>query len=259
MHYSKLAVLGVWGLVHVVTGVHAQTSPAHDWSGGYFGGSVGGTEGVSPTAASTSAGFGGSYFTAGDPEQVAGAGDGEVSEWNPSGGLFGGYGHQFSNLYVGFEGGANSLSFDDSRSSTVTYTSAPASQFTLRQTVKADWQATLRARLGWAQDRWLGYVTAGGAVTEVRVNTSFTDNFMRGAGAQDSSGEAKAGWVIGGGIEYALSDNWFLRMEYLYADYGKVNTFAVITNPSFPALANSLQDKIDFRTQTVSVGIAYRF
>jgi opacity protein-like surface antigen len=65
--------------------------------------------------------------------------------------------------------------------------------------------------------------------------------------------------VLGLGGEYALSKRLSLRAEYLFANYGSVsNTFSV-TNPTFGALSSTINDKVDLKTQTVTLGLAYRF
>lgn len=260
MRTFPLTALGIFGLINLMTCAQAQTPVTRDWSGAYLGGSVGGSEGRAKTDAETSDGFTGSYFTPPDPEQIAAAADGTLSQSSLSGGLFGGFGRQFGNLYLGVEASANSLSFDETQTSGEVYLSNATGAFSQELSVKADWQATLRARLGWAQERWLAYVTGGAAVAQIRLDASFRDNFLGpGARGHSSSKETKLGWVVGLGGEYALSDRWTVRGEYLYADYGKVDTSATVTSPVFPLLANTLESSAKFKTQTVSLGMAYRF
>lgn len=248
------------GALGLLSGAHAETSPVRNWSGLYLGGTAGMAEGRAHTGASTSDGFTGSYFTSPDPEQIAAESDRKATQSRWAGGLFGGYGRQFDKLYVGAEASINSLNFDETQTSGAVYQSNPAGKFSNRLSVKADWQATLRARVGWAQDKWLAYVTGGVAAARLKLDAAFSDDFL-GAGAtgQDANKEIKLGWVLGLGGEYALSDSWTLRAEYLYADYGKVSTSAVVTNPAFPAFANTLQNSVELKTQTLSVGVSYRF
>jgi len=247
------------GVLGVMTSAQAQTLQNYDWSGPYIGGSIGVAHSRTSFDASTSDGFPGSYFTTPDPEQIAGEADKSASQSRLSAGLFGGYGQQFDQLYLGIEAGVNSLSFDESSSSAGIYESNPAN-FNNKISVKADWQASLRARLGWAEKRWLAYLTGGVAATKIRMDATFSDDFS-GAGAfgRNSDNETKLGWVIGLGGEYALNDSWTIRGEYLYADYGKADTTAVVTNPAFPTLANDLKSSVDLKTQILSVGVSYRF
>src|SRR5690606_22984372 len=153
-----------------------------------------------------------------------------------------GFGTQHGNLYLGAETSVHSLRFDASRTAGATYLSNPAGAFTHALSVKADWQATLRARVGFAHERWLAYVTGGAAVTQIRLAASFADDFLgTGASGRSSSTETKLGWVAGLGGEYALSEHWTVKGEYLYADYGKVDTATTVNNPAFPTLANRLE------------------
>ena len=38
--------------------------------------------------------------------------------------------------------------------------------------------------------------------------------------AYDQVSHTHAGWTVGGGIEYAVTDNWSVRAEYRYTDFG---------------------------------------
>lgn len=260
MRLFTVAALGIFGLISVATCAQAQTGAVRDWSGAYLGGSVGVVESRATTDASTADGFPGSYFTPPDPQQIAGEADGSLSHSNLSGGVFGGFGRQFGNLYLGLEASANTLGFDETRTSGAVYLSNAAGAFTQELSVKADWQATMRARLGWAQDRWLVYLTGGAAVARIQLDAAFSDDFL-GVGARggNSTKETKLGWIVGLGGEYALNGNWSIRGDYLYADYGKVDTSYTVTNPVFPVFANTLKSSAQFKTQTLSIGMSYRF
>jgi opacity protein-like surface antigen len=241
------------------TSAHAQTPATSNWSGSYVGGSLGVANNVSDTKASTPIGGGSSYFTSPDDVQIAGAGHGSFSQSRLSGGIFGGWQKLYGSALIGVEASANSLSFDESRSRTVTYTSAPTAQFTLRQSATADWQGTLRLRLGYAQADWLAYVTGGAAVAQIKVKTSFSDDYVLGASGQGSNSETKVGWILGAGGEYAMNKNWSIRGEYLYSDFGSVDAKAVVTNPFFPSLSNTLSSSVKLKTQVLSIGMVYRF
>lgn len=260
MHFHRRLGLGIFCVVALSPGAQAQTAGTYDWSGVYLGASAGGTGSFADVGASTSDGFVGSYFTPPDPEQISAITDGDFSHWRATGGVFGGFGQQWGNFYLGIEGSANILNFDGSRTAGAVYISNSDGQFSHTVSASADWQATLRARLGFAHDRWLGYVTGGAAVTKVKLDASFTDDFLgAGAAGHSTNDETRLGFVVGVGGEYALSDNWTARVEYLYADYGKMSTSSVVANPAFPGLTNDMDTSLDLRTHTVSVGLNYRF
>ena len=71
------------------------------------------------------------------------------------------------------------------------------------------WFGTLRGRAGFATSNILIYATGGLAYGGVRVKNTVT-------GADES--KLHPGWVIGAGMEVALTTNWSARAEYLYVD-----------------------------------------
>lgn len=234
----------------------AQTPSAFE--GSYVGGSIGAAKGVASTNGSTFMGAN-TYFTSTDPSQISTASGGKLAETNFSGGIFGGYGKRFDHLYLGLEASLHSLSLDDSRSETVTYLTAPPNRFTIRQSIKSDWEGTLRARFGVAQSNWLAYLTGGVAVTQAKYSTSFSDNFVSGAAGSDSNSKTLYGWAAGLGAEYMVSRTLSIRGEYLYSDFGRVKTSSLVRNPSFPTLSNRLESSADLTTYILSIGLAYRF
>lgn len=261
MRRSYLVALSLLGTAPLFPALaHADDVSARDWSGAYLGASLGAAESKARTSTHATVGAPGDYFTTTDPQQLGDAGRGRLSQGSGSGGLFGGYGVQQGTVYWGVEGSLNRLGFDDvHRPATQTYLSDPTATFTLRQSVKSDWQGTLRGRLGLAQDRWLAYVTGGVALARIELSSNYVDTSGLGGRGNGSNAQTKAGWVLGLGGEYALSKRLSLRVEYLLADYGSVNNTITVTNPTFGALSSTLRDKVDLKTQTLSLGLAYRF
>jgi outer membrane immunogenic protein len=79
---------------------------------------------------------------------------------------------------------------------------------------------TVRGRVGWAVDRALFYVTGGLAYGEV-------DHSATGTGGDDiydfSASGWQAGWAVGAGADYAVTNNVSIRFEALYVDLGTKN------------------------------------
>ena len=75
---------------------------------------------------------------------------------------------------------------------------------------ETDFLASIRGRLGFAADRFLIYGTGGAAFTGVNYGNDAT-------GFEDDVDYF--GWVAGGGIEYAITDNITLGVEYLHYDF----------------------------------------
>ncbi|MCB4769385.1 porin family protein [Ancylobacter sp. Lp-2] len=76
---------------------------------------------------------------------------------------------------------------------------------------KLDYFGTVRARVGYAFDTVLPYVTGGFAYGKTKV----TDQLLNW-----SESSTQTGWTIGAGVEYAFLPNWTVKAEYLYVDLG---------------------------------------
>ncbi|MGU3575965.1 outer membrane protein [Brucellaceae bacterium C25G] len=118
---------------------------------------------------------------------------------------------------------------------------------TIKAGTKVNWYGTLRARLGYTPvERFLVYGTGGLAYGKVK---SYYD--IEGFG--ESKSKTKAGWTIGAGVEYAFTNNWALKSEYLYTDLGKTT----LVNYSDDLFGATLKNKVSFHT--VRVGLNYKF
>jgi outer membrane immunogenic protein len=81
-------------------------------------------------------------------------------------------------------------------------------------TTKIESIATGTGRVGYAWNNWLLYAKGGYAGGEVRFSVSDTVG-ITGAG---SGSNWQNGWTVGGGVEYGLTPNWILGVEYDYVD-----------------------------------------
>lgn len=73
----------------------------------------------------------------------------------------------------------------------------------------------LGGRLGWTpRSNWLVYATGG--LANARVETSYILRGPELVGGQDV--ERHSGYYIGGGVEYALTQNVILGVEYVHVD-----------------------------------------
>lgn len=231
----------------------AQPAPAVDWSGFYVSGFAGATNGNADMK--TIAGRL-QYMDATDARQIARVGKNDIDQWRPSGGLAGGYGMQFGHVLVGLEASANTLFFDEESVRRQEMDANPGSQSTIRQSVKADWMATLRPKLGWAQDNWLGYITGGVAATRVKFDAQYSDNAFTGF-SRASKEQFVAGWSLGFGGEYALGSNWSLRGDYLFTRFGEVNSVSNVTSTNNSG--GTMNHSADLDTHGLFLGVTYRF
>jgi outer membrane immunogenic protein len=117
------------------------------------------------------------------------------------------------------------------------------------------WFGTARARLGFAQDRTLWYVTGGGAWGRVDDNFSLYSTFF-GVSPSVSATHQLNGWTAGGGVETALAGPWTAKLEYLYVDLGSV-TDSYTTPALFGGTTFSNTSWI--RNNIIRGGLNYRF
>ena len=61
------------------------------------------------------------------------------------------------------------------------------------------------------------------------------------------------GYTVGGGVEYAISNNWSLRAEYRYTDYGS------FTENLAASQAGGLNVRHHETNNRVQAGFSYRF
>ena len=87
------------------------------------------------------------------------------------------------------------------------------------------WLGTTRARVGFVatpDNRLMIYATGGvaygGGNSHFSVFDASTGSFLSG-----NPSSSRVGWTIGGGVEYAITNNITIKGEYLYADLGSSN------------------------------------
>ncbi len=120
-----------------------------------------------------------------------------------------------------------------------------------------EWFGTARVRLGLSVDRALLYVTGGAAFASSRA--SFNVFIPAAAPPLNASASLNAdfGWTVGGGVEFAFSDAWSAKVEYLYYDLG---TESGTINYAYGAGQNSsLTGRVRHDGHIVRAGINYRF
>ncbi len=81
-----------------------------------------------------------------------------------------------------------------------------------------DWEATARARVGYAQENWLFYATGGLAMLGAKSSFAPPLGVTCGTfGIINCSGTSKqVGAVLGAGVEYGITQNVSAKLEYLY-------------------------------------------
>src|SRR5262245_38982060 len=95
-----------------------------------------------------------------------------------------------------------------------------------------DWVSTFAGRAGYVFDRWLVYGKLGAAWAHGSGSVSL--NFP-GFGGLFSTSNTVNGWMLGVGTEYALRDNWSVKLEYnrMEFDPGTINVVKAGVNYRF--------------------------
>jgi outer membrane immunogenic protein len=225
------------------------------WTGFYIGGNLGGHWGRdSTTTAADPVGW-----TAAGAAAINAATLGTVSPTGFEGGGQVGYNVQYGSAVFGIEADAEWLGGTATRTVTNFTVINPADVFTT--STQPRWMATFRGRLGFAMDRVLFYATGGGAFSGVSTTDSFCSFGCPAGVAADfasvTNNSGIWGWTVGGGLEWAWTDNWIARAEYLYV------AFPSFTNriPSCAAcLAGSdISVTHKYSENIARVGLSYKF
>jgi outer membrane immunogenic protein len=108
------------------------------------------------------------------------------------------------------------------------------SSIAITNRLQQNWLGTVRARIGYGFDRTLLYVTGGLAYGSVKSSSDMllTDNLPSSRNYFNWAGQnaqTQLGYTIGAGVEYALSDQWIIRGEYLYYNLGNISSTMVGT------------------------------
>uniref|UniRef100_UPI003F94DC09 outer membrane protein n=1 Tax=Rhodoblastus sp. TaxID=1962975 RepID=UPI003F94DC09 len=161
------------------------------------------------------------------------------------GGGFVGYNYQINNFVIGVQG-----EFDGTGNGNSRYTSGPLGQFgdVYQSKFSQDWIASIDGRLGYAMDRTLFYALGG-----VAWDQQSADLYNLSTGYSISRSNTRTGYDVGGGVEYAFTNNWTGRVEYRYYNFGHSNDAFFDGNLSGIYARSTLTDNV-FR-----VGLAYKF
>lgn len=214
----------------------AVVAPPFSWTGFYIGGNVG-------------AGWSRGSWT----DSLFGL------NWNPNnnavfiGGGQVGANYQIQNFVVGLEADFDWAANNNNSSNSVTVITGAGPQ-TFQLSANNRWITTVAARVGYAWDRVLVYAKGGGGWVG---NGNFTLlNVGTGATFTASNSNTNAGWLVGGGVEWAFAQNWTVRAEY---DFLGLNNRSFTVPAGFPVLAGDTFSSNNRNVQMATVGINYLF
>jgi high affinity Mn2+ porin len=218
---------------------------AFDWTGFYLGGHFGYATGTSDWAATQGGG--------------AAPLNGSLDLFN-SFDAFKGTGSYFAGLQAGYNRMLPShwlwgVEMDFSSPNTIagsqTVSSAAGGQASYTDTVE-DF-GTLRARVGYAFDRWLVYGTGGVAWSYDKLERTQLAGMPIGGNVAIGATEAallwRWGWAAGAGVEVPIAPNWSAKLEFLATEFGN-------RQKSFPLAGQAFTS--DLSMQSVLLGVNYQ-
>jgi outer membrane immunogenic protein len=223
--------------------VYLPPVPIFTWTGIYIGGQIG-----------YAWASGNNNFTGFDPffGPAGGTFLSSSAGGTPSGVIGGanvGYNYQINQWVLGIEGSVDGTSL--SNTAVVAFPDGTS----LTAHTKADIQGSIRGRLGIAWDRALIYGTGGvafgGFNTDVSILNPAVPFFANG-----NVSNTRVGWTVGGGIQYAITNNWSVRAEYRYTNWGTLSDgrLAAVAAPGVFFNGNR-----HLNQNQVQVGFDYKF
>jgi outer membrane immunogenic protein len=226
--------------------------PIYNWSGCYLGASVGGQYGLDEITTTTSV----NNFPAGGAAFLDGLTPATIYPNGFIGGVQGGCNAQFASFVIGFEADASWLYGRQSRTVTVGAGAPVAAGDFMTNEVEATFLATARARAGVALDRVLLFVTGGAAFGTIKT----TDTLGTFGGTLVSTTNTTAnrtGWTVGAGLEYAITQNWLFKAEYLYVDLGSFDAGIACVLACIDVNDTTVHHK--YTDHVARIGINYKF
>jgi len=238
-----------------------QVAPApppgcFDWSGGY----VGGFGGYKFSVVNQDLTLTGRWLDFPDARPFIENRSGNLNnDGGEVGGLIG-YNWQFNCWVVGFEASGAYLWARDSSDTglfTASDVNGAVGPLNIQSAFKTHYLFTLAPRFGYALGRFLPYVTGGLAVGDLDYEQKirFPDLDTAEGGQRRLT---NAGWFVGGGLQYALTEHWSVRAQYEYIDLGSIN-FPSDFQDNIAFRGAPANHEVSLREHNASFAIIYKF
>ena len=232
----------------------AYVAPAiFDWTGYYAGFNAGYGFGKSDDSVVVT--NPGTLFVGTEPAAVAAAGAASQSPKGFLGGVQVGYNWQWGHIVAGLEADFDYMGLKASTTGTAPDPVVVGNSYNISQEIKTNWLGTARPRIGWAFDNFLVYATGGVAVSQIKYTSSHSETTTIAAGSR-STNPIKLGWVAGLGVEWAWSQRWSVKAEYLYTRIASVSTDYGVTDG---VLTGSEGGAANLNINIARLGVNYRF
>ncbi len=157
-------------------------------------------------------------------------------------GIHAGYNFQFGRLVAGVEADAEITDIHGG------FTDPPVAPFNPGGygATRINFQGSIRARLGYAFDRTLLYVTGGPSFAQIE------SKYTNWALTSEKFTRTVTGATFGGGVEHAVTNYLTLRGEYRFTAYPRFWNDSLIAFPGFSGTQHP-------RNHSFRVGVSYKF
>ncbi len=225
--------------------------PLFSWTGFYLGGDVGyayGRDSVTQVGSPLGGGPN-AYYNDGTPNGTTGGGHIGYNFSTQSLPVLGQFAGGLSGLpFIGGFGGAGGVVGVEGDVQGTDYRSSQTfGSFT--ETSRNQINGTVRGRVGIAVDRALFFATGGAAFAQFQ-NSYSASTFLP---TYQQLTTTRVGYVVGGGVEYAVTTQFSLRAQYMYINYGKYTDVPTTGTPIGSTFTHH------DTTQRVTVGFSYKF
>jgi len=222
-----------------------EAAPQYNWSGFYVGGQAGVAFNRDSGAFSSDSAFAGGN----DDGETGFIGGGHV-----------GYDYQMGNLVLGAVADLNYIDASADSSFTLDSFGGDTSRFGVDSDI--NYVGTVRAKAGYAMDRFMVYATGGLAYADIdnkrRGDSTFIAPNGDGYTVSGSTDSDDVGYAVGAGFDVLATQNVSFGLEYLYTDLGesktKVNFDATGAGTDFSATSKS-----DLDYHSVMAKASYHF
>jgi outer membrane immunogenic protein len=242
------------------------------WTGFYIGGNVGWTH-SNYSASNVTGGASAIALIPGFPlplgSGTAGIPGSDVGNDSAAAGAQIGFNYQIGQTVLGLEADIQATDLNGRFNNNATFSLSPGLSADLNSQIsmRTDWYATVRGRLGYSFGALMPYVTGGLAITQVKAtitNSGDLAGLASFSSPSDSISKTLTGYAVGAGLEYALGGGWSIKGEYLHLGFG--NQSYDLTAPySAPGpglvISGNTTAHADVKTDfdIARVGVNYRF